>query len=477
VGGIFISYRRDDSQAWAGRLYDALRRTFGPTRVFRDIDTLEAGVDYAEAIEQWLAKSDVVLVVIGPRWLTAADPNGRRRLDDPDDLTRLEVAAALRRGIRVVSVLVGGAAMPSGEELPDDLRALARRHAHEISDRRWDYDLEQLTAVLRRLGKSARAVSNRGRSPSYTRWGMVAGSLLAVLVVVGAYRQTVTAWLNGWLATTPAPSPSPVPPPAPVAAVQAAAKVGEVFRDCPYCPEMVVVPAGEFMMGSPDSEAGRLSDEGPQHRVRIAQPFAVGRFEVTFDEWDACVAGGGCGGYRPDDNGWGRGRQPVINVSWDDAKVYVQWLSSRTGKSYRLPSEAEWEYVARAGTTAPFWTGATISTDQANYDGRYTYDGGKNGEYRQRSIPVGSLPANQWGLHEVLGNVSEWVEDCYHNSYADAPGDGSPWSAGSCASGRVVRGGSWGNTPWLARSAFRNWLEPDFRVNYLGFRVSRALAP
>ncbi len=146
MGGIFISYRRDDSQAWAGRLYDALRRTFGPTRVFRDIDTLEAGVDYAEAIEQWLAKSEVVLVVIGPRWLPAADPNGRRRLDDPDDLTRLEVAAALRRGIRVVPVLVGGAAMPSGEDLPEDLRGLARRHAHEISDRRWDYDLEQLTA-------------------------------------------------------------------------------------------------------------------------------------------------------------------------------------------------------------------------------------------------------------------------------------------------------------------------------------------
>ncbi len=167
-----------------------------------------------------------------------------------------------------------------------------------------------------------------------------------------------------------------------------------MFRDCPNCPEMVVVPAGEFMMGSPENEEGRHSDEGPQHRVRIAQPFAVGRFEVTFDEWDACVAGGGCGGYRPDDNGWGRGRQPVINVSWDDAKAYVQWLNRGTGKSYRLPSEAEWEYVARAGTTTPFWTGATISTEQANYDGTYTYGGGKKGEYRQRTVPVGSLPAN-----------------------------------------------------------------------------------
>ena len=232
------------------------------------------------------------------------------------------------------------------------------------------------------------------------------------------------------------------------------------------------------MMGSPDSEEGRRSDEGPQHRVRIAQPFAVGRFEVTFDEWDACVAGGGCGGYRPDDNGWGRGRRPVINVSWDDAKAYVQWLSSRTGKSYRLPSEAEWEYVARAGTTTPFWTGATISTEQANYDGTYTYGAGKKGEYRQRTIPVGSLPANPWGLHEVLGNVWEWVEDCYHDSYAGAP---ERWKSLGCGQLFVRARGArrlLGQRPGArALGVPRLVSRPTSGVNYLGFRVSRTLTP
>jgi formylglycine-generating enzyme required for sulfatase activity len=130
-----------------------------------------------------------------------------------------------------------------------------------------------------------------------------------------------------------------------------------VFKECENCPEMVVVPSGSFTMGSPASEEGRGNEEGPQHSVTLAKPFAVGRFAVTFDEWDACVADGGCNGHRPDDKGWGRGRQPVINVSWADAKAYVAWLSRKTGKPYRLLSEAEREYVTRAGTTTPFWWG------------------------------------------------------------------------------------------------------------------------
>ena len=155
---------------------------------------------------------------------------------------------------------------------------------------------------------------------------------------------------------------------------------GAVFQDAPFA-EMVVVPAGEFIMGSPESEEERYSDEGPQREVTFGQRFAVGRFAVTFEEWDACVADGGCNGYRPDDEGWGRGRRPVINVSWDDAQAYAAWLSRKTGKTYRLLSEAEWEYVVRAGTTTPFWWGASISLQQANYDGNYTYGSGPKGEY------------------------------------------------------------------------------------------------
>src|SRR5262249_1040616 len=140
-----------------------------------------------------------------------------------------------------------------------------------------------------------------------------------------------------------------------------ALKPKNAFRECDKCPEMVVVPAGSFTMGSPDSERNRAKYEGPQHEVTFAQQFAVGRYAVTFEERDACVADGGCNGYNPNDEGWGRGRRPVINVSWNDASAYVAWLSRRTGKSYRLLSEAEREYVARAGTTTPFWWGAAIS--------------------------------------------------------------------------------------------------------------------
>jgi formylglycine-generating enzyme required for sulfatase activity len=248
-------------------------------------------------------------------------------------------------------------------------------------------------------------------------------------------------------------------------------KETERFKDCganeTWCPDMVVAPAGNFTMGSPASEVGRVDDEGPQHTVTFAVPFAVSKFAVTFDEWDACVNDRGCNGYRPDDNKWGRGRQPVINVSWDDAKTYVDWLSKKTGKPYRLLSEAEREYVTRTGTTTPFWWGSSISTGQANYDGTYTYGGGSKGEFRRRTEPVGSFAANSWGLYQVHGNVWEWVGDCYQEKYNDAPSDGLARSISNCAS-RVLRGGSWVDGPQILRSAFRFRLQPGIRI-YIRF--------
>ena len=179
-----------------------------------------------------------------------------------------------------------------------------------------------------------------------------------------------------------------------------AGEVGKVFRDCPECPEMVVVPSGSFMMGSPSGEKGRDSDEGPVHRVTFERPFAVGVYEVTFGEWDACVSGGGCGGHRPSDRGWGRGRRPVINVNWKDAQAYVRWLSRKTGEEYRLLSESEWEYVARAGTRAAYWWGDGVGRNRANCS-----DCGDSYRY---TAPVGSFSANPFGLHDVHGNVWEW---------------------------------------------------------------------
>jgi formylglycine-generating enzyme required for sulfatase activity len=259
------------------------------------------------------------------------------------------------------------------------------------------------------------------------------------------------------------------------AAEECALKPKDTFRECATCLEMVVVPAGTFTMGSPENEAGRTHNEDPPHSVSFAKPFAVGRFSVTFDEWDACVSDGGCKGDRSADEGWGRGRRPVINVSWDDAKTYLAWLSGKTGKTYRMLSEAEREYVTRAGTTTPFWWGRSISTDQANYNGTYTYGGGPKGEYRAKTMPVDTFQPNPWGLYQVHGNVWEWVEDCYASGYRGRPTDGSAWTSQDCY--RVVRGGSWVGDPELLRSANRTGLGSFYRNVNLGFRVGRTLTP
>ena len=234
---------------------------------------------------------------------------------------------------------------------------------------------------------------------------------------------------------------------------------------------MVVVPAGSFTMGSPPSEEGRYDKEGPQHEVTIGFPFAVGVYEVTFDEWDACVSGGGCGGYRPADEGWGRGGRPVINVSWEDARAYAEWLSRETGEAYRLLSESEWEYVARAGTVTRFHWGDAIGSNRANCSDHWC------GDSYVGSSPVGSFSANAFGLHDVHGNVFEWVEDCMHFSYEGAPRDGSAWLSGQNGdcSRRGTRGGCMNCDDSYLRSAFRDWNDPGERDGRYGFRLFRSV--
>jgi formylglycine-generating enzyme required for sulfatase activity len=245
------------------------------------------------------------------------------------------------------------------------------------------------------------------------------------------------------------------------------------FKDCAQCPEMVVVPAGAFTMGSPPSELYRGAEA--QHRVTIPAPFALSKYEVTFAEWDACLADGGCGGYKPDDHGWGRENRPVVDVSWDDAKAYVAWLTKKTGKIYRLPSEAEWEYAARAGATTPFAFGATISSELANYDGSTVYGEGAAGPNRQKTMPVGSFRANAFGLHDMHGNVWEWIEDCWSEEYTAAtPANGAPYVKGNCA-GRVMRGGSWEDYPGDIRAAARVGSNTDDQSWADGFRVAQTM--
>ena len=196
---------------------------------------------------------------------------------------------------------------------------------------------------------------------------------------------------------------------------------------------------------------------------------------MTFAEWDACASAGECK-HKPKTD-WGRNNHPVMRVSWDDAKQYVTWLSKKTGNSYRLLSEAEWEYAARAGTTTPFSAGPTITTDDANFDGDFTYGGSAKGKDLGKTITAGSFKPNAFGLHDLHGNVWEWVEDCYSkDGYQRAPSDGSALTSGDCAR-RVLRGGSWNSYPRFLRSADRYGDRTSYRVNYYGFRVGRTLAP
>jgi formylglycine-generating enzyme required for sulfatase activity len=218
---------------------------------------------------------------------------------------------------------------------------------------------------------------------------------------------------------------------------------GQIFRDhlvdgqpCVTCPDMVVVPAGTFVMESPESEEGRGDNEGPQQKVSIAMPFAVGRFAVTFHQWDACIAEGGCNGYRPYDISQKRGNLPVIDVNRSDARAYAAWLSKRTGKSYRLLAEVEREYVTRAGATTPFWWGSAISKGRANYNAGFGLAGFAT---VQRSVPVDTYGRNPWGLYQVHGNIWEWTEDCWNNDYVGAPTDGSAWTTGDCSIVRPAR--------------------------------------
>jgi formylglycine-generating enzyme required for sulfatase activity len=452
---ILISYRRDDSAAAAGRVNDRLEQEFGRESLFMDVDTIPLGVDFVEVLSAEVAKCDVLLAIIGPNWLKAKGEGGSRRLDSEFDFVRIEIAAALKRNIPVIPILLDGTRMPKSDGLPDELKSLAHRNALDVRHASFRSDVERLV---------------RGLRASAPRTGRIN---IDAPIVHGAP--------DGWF--------------------NPGAGKSEWFKDHALGPEMVVVPAGEFAMGSSESQIAALykqyetedlynrqgpqykqyekedwhNREGPQHVVRIKAPFAAGRYAVTFDEWDACIGDGGCKGYRPSDQGWGRGKRPVINVSIDDAMTYVEWQSRKTGKIYRLLSEAEWEYVARSGMAASFWWGETISTGQANYDGNCTFRGGAKGEYRKKTVAVDSFEPNPWGFYNMHGNVWEWCEDLWHKNYEGAPTDGLVWLQGGDAASRVVRGGAWNNIPQSLRSANRIASRSDSRFNFLGFRVARTL--
>ncbi|MDH4188762.1 MAG: SUMF1/EgtB/PvdO family nonheme iron enzyme [Betaproteobacteria bacterium] len=272
-------------------------------------------------------------------------------------------------------------------------------------------------------------------------------------------------------------------------ATLAAMTPGSVFRDCEGCPQMVVIPAGSFVMGSPDAEAGHMQREGPWHPVIFARQFAAGRYEVTraqfarfVQESGHTVAADGCYVWTGSDVNHDPSRDwrnpgfsqtendPVVCVSWGDAKAYADWLARKTGKNYRLLTEAEWEYAARGGTSAPFATGARIAPAQANFRSIESYSDNASAPHRGKTVAAGSYAPNSFGLYDVHGNAWEWTEDCWNENYRGAPADGGAWSSGVCML-RVLRGGSWNSSPDHLRSAFRHF--SALRADTYGFRVAR----
>ncbi|HEX4411601.1 MAG TPA: SUMF1/EgtB/PvdO family nonheme iron enzyme [Xanthobacteraceae bacterium] len=511
---IFINYRRDDTPGVAGRLFDYLALKYSRRALFMDVDAMKPGMDFAKQLDIQVAQCQVLLAIIGPRWLDAHDQMGKRRLDSAADYVRIELASALNRDIAVIPVLVDGAVMPPEDKLSDDLKSLARRHSLELRHTRFNADADAIVHALEELVPRRRMT-----------WSLVGAAAIAIAVVVGgafgwrlwqqkdccsprspaevsAKASSVNPPAAGAPTTAPsplsaAPSPAQQPPgPAPIQqlpvsaptpgklspvkvelltpARERALQPNDSFKECETCPVMTVITSGSFDMGSPTTELLRAASEGPQHQITIGHKFAFGRFSVTFDEWDACVADGGCNSYSPADQGWGRGKRPVINVSWNDANAYLAWLSRKTGKPYRLPTEAEREYAARAGTTTPFWWGSSITTEQANYNGSYTYgDDGVHGEMRGQSVPVDSFLPNPWGLFQMHGNVSEWTQDCWHdNYYTNPPTDGSAWASPDCNL-RVRRGGSIGSPPQVLRSAARLSGPQAKPQPFISFRVVR----
>ncbi|WP_295437524.1 formylglycine-generating enzyme family protein [uncultured Thiodictyon sp.] len=377
----------------------------------------------------------------------------------------------------------------------DTLRQLIARYGHSLCD-----DPRRCEAMLRDLcGQHKREVfilvsalrqrvaadllGGSGALPTPLLLGRLRKRLEDELALTGeAAHWAVETWALalGIIAgpvifPTPTPTPAAAPPPPPKPAKEPQPPPKPTFRDRlkdgSEGPEMVRLPPGRFLMGAPAEDDLADAKERPQHEVRIARPFAIGRFPVTFEDYDRFVAA--TNRQPPDDEGWGRGRRPVINVSWRDAVVYCVWLSAKTGRTYRLPSEAEWEYAGRAGT-ATRWSYGDDEKTLGDYAWFCDNSGG-------RTHPVGEKRPNPWGLHDIDGNVLEWVQDVWHKDYAGAPTDGSAWGAPSNASsssnpaGRGVRGGSCGGNAGGNRVSSRGWHGPADRDGFLGLRLAQDL--
>jgi formylglycine-generating enzyme required for sulfatase activity len=503
--GIFISYRREDAEGQARALEIELARYVGEDSVFLDVDSIALGRDFRQALHERLESCDALLAVIGPDWLEAKDRAGKRRLDDQGDYLRQEIAVALVRNIPVTPVLVQGAAMPAPERLPEDLKELAFRNSFELSHTRWRSDVRELA---HRLGLQdahaapdetpAKAAPALAASPSGgPAWMTRRRALGAGAIAVAAAGLGVAApSIRRWMVRAPRPSLRSIsfdyatvdakgarlPTERVGAFLFTEALTSEVGLD------MVAIPGGAFLMGSPIYEPERRPNEGPQHPVTLS-PFFIGASPITQAQWSAVVM------RRPDKMSHAlepfpsffKGDSlPIESVTWNEADEFCRRLSEIAGREYRLPSEAEWEYACRAGTTGPFNVGPTITAELANYCGAGgavcgdnnggsiasdvydgvtygsgAYDQGPTGRFRGTTTPPGTFPPNRFGLSDTHGNVWEYCLDRASANYADSPSDGGANLTGPSDSARVLRGGSWSHNPAICRSAYRDFIAPD----------------
>ena len=432
MADVFVSYARED-RPFAARLAHVLEA--GGRTVWWDREILP-GKDFAELIAAELAQAKAVVVI----WSPASGKSG---------WVRDEAHEGLERGI-LVPVLVGVAEPPIGY-----------RSIHAVDLTGWQggehpglvdvgLAVDSLRTGVPVPDRPEIATIEARPRPSWLRRAIVG------ILAIGACGAAVVVLpsLIEWRAN----------PDRPQVPTSGGAGEAKPFRDCPDCPELVPLPAGRFTMGASWFDRESQSDERPRVDVVVEHPFAIGRTEVTFAQWQACVAGGGCGDRQPDDAGWGRGNRPVVDVDWNEAQAYVAWLRQRTGKPYRLPSEAEWEYACRAGTTTAYPFGEAIGPALANY-------GRNNAGTRE----VASYPPNPWGLYDLNGNVWEWVEDVWNDGHSGRPADAAARLAGPDPQEHVIKGGSWDDRDRRVRCASRNGVDDTHRENEIGFRVALTL--
>jgi len=487
LGRVFISYRAGTDSAAADALEAALGARIGPDRIVRDIDEVPPGVDYAQHIDANIRQCSVLLAVIGPGWLEKFD-----NLQRPDDFPATQIEAALERDdVAVIPVLLDGARMPKARTLPEPIAELADLKPIRLSRQRFERDVKRI--INRLEAPERRRISWRwAGAPAAIAMVLGFGYLAWEALDIESLREAAEAEAEQRAAEadaeadryTKANPNEGLAGGAPELRAPLPEEPGEdftAFRECETCPAMVILPGGKFRMGAPPGEPDRKPEEGPVRMVEIER-FAIGRTEVTFDDWAACVWEAGCRSNPvPADRDWGRRKRPVIMVSWHEAQEYIDWLNTKVpdGDPYRLPSEAEWEYAARAGTQTAFAFGDEIGPEQANFGvNALNRAGGAAAPQQAKTVPVTELAAaNSWSLRHMHGNVWEWVSDCWHSNYEGAPSEGTPWGpegGGDCTR-RVVRGGSFTDTASVLRSARRAPNNAYARFDNIGFRVARDL--